>query len=424
MHDLKTQRLEQLVNEVTQKVTTRKDPSRPYIGLEHMVSCSPHLTGASPSHESISTNNVFVAGDTLFGKLRPNLRKVVIAPFPGYCSTDILVFRPVDGVESRFVGRLFQSERVHAVAVRTSIGTKMPRTSWSELKSLVVPTPPLPEQQKIAEVLDTVDEAIARTEAIIAKLKQMKQGLLHDLLTRGIDDNGELRDPICHPEQFKPSPLGPIPKAWKLPEIGSLRIKLIDGDRGPEYPNAGDLGTTGYCLFLSAENVTRDGFRFNDTIFISRRKDSLLRKGRLEREDIVVTTRGTLGNFAYFDAETPFNIIRINSGMVIIRNRGTDIQTPYLYEILRSPLVQKQIALGAYGSAQPQVNLHLLSRLRIVLPDLGEQDRILARIRTSFGRLAQEQRLYAKLRLLKQGLMEDLLTGRVRVTNLLGVGSA
>ena len=78
----------------------------------------------------------------------------------------------------------------------------------STLLSSPLCVPSLPEQRRIAEILDTLDEAIRRTEQIIAKLKQIKQGLLHDLLTRGIDENGELRDPERHPEQFKDSPLG------------------------------------------------------------------------------------------------------------------------------------------------------------------------------------------------------------------------
>jgi type I restriction enzyme S subunit len=84
-----------------------------------------------------------------------------------------------------------------------------------ELASIGVPIPSLSEQQRIAEILDAVDESIRKTEEVIAKLQQMKQGLLHDLLTRGIDDNGELRDPERHPEQFKDSELGRIPRSWE-----------------------------------------------------------------------------------------------------------------------------------------------------------------------------------------------------------------
>ena len=92
--------------------------------------------------------------------------------------------------------------------------------------------PPLPEQRRIAEILDTVDEAIRRTEQVIAKLQQMKQGLLHDLLTRGIDENGELRDPERHPEQFKDSPLGRIPREW---EVGPLERLMALTYRYPSY---------------------------------------------------------------------------------------------------------------------------------------------------------------------------------------------
>ncbi|MBK8936883.1 MAG: restriction endonuclease subunit S [Polyangiaceae bacterium] len=85
-----------------------------------------------------------------------------------------------------------------------------------------LPAPPLPEQRQIAAILDTLDDAIRKTEQIIAKLKQVKQGLLHDLLTRGIDDNGELRDPERHPEQFKDSALGRIPKGWEVSHLATV----------------------------------------------------------------------------------------------------------------------------------------------------------------------------------------------------------
>ncbi len=98
--------------------------------------------------------------------------------------------------------------------------------SSSTLREFAVPLPPLPEQRRIAEILDTLDEAIRKTEQVIAKLQQMKQGLLHDLLTRGIDENGELRDPERHPEQFKDSPLGRIPREWEVAPLENLADNL------------------------------------------------------------------------------------------------------------------------------------------------------------------------------------------------------
>ena len=185
--------LSMLVSQVDAKITVRKDPMRPYVGLENIPSRGAHLTGWSTASSSISTNSIFQAGDVLFGKLRPNLRKCVVAPFDGYCSTDILVLRANTGVVGSLAGKVLSTEQVGAAAEMTSVGTKMPRTSWKHLRELEVFCPGFPEQSKIAKVLDTLDTAIHETEAIIAKLKAVKQGLLHDLLTRGIDANGELR---------------------------------------------------------------------------------------------------------------------------------------------------------------------------------------------------------------------------------------
>ena len=94
-----------------------------------------------------------------------------------------------------------------------------------EIANLQVADVLLPEQRRIAEILDTIDEAIQKTEVLISKLKAMKQGLLHDLLTRGLDKNGKLRDPKTHPEQFKDSPLGRIPKEWNTTKLATLVIR-------------------------------------------------------------------------------------------------------------------------------------------------------------------------------------------------------
>ena len=106
----------------------------------------------------------------------------------------------------------------------------------AEWMSGEVNLPPLPEQRQIAAILDTIEDAIHKTEQIIAKLKQVKQGLLHDLLTRGIDDNGELRDPERHPEQFKDSPLGRVPWGWEVTQLGHV-LSRIEAGSSPSCPD-------------------------------------------------------------------------------------------------------------------------------------------------------------------------------------------
>ena len=92
-----------------------------------------------------------------------------------------------------------------------------------------------------------------------------------------------------------------------------LSIELIDGDRGKNYPKNDEMLEKGYCLFLNAKNVTLNGFAFDENVFITKEKDEILRKGKLNRNDIVLTTRGTIGNVGLYDGKITYDNIRINS---------------------------------------------------------------------------------------------------------------
>lgn len=105
---------------------------------------------------------------------------------------------------------------------RVAQGSTFVAVSRQDVENLQIPWCESSQNKRIAAVLDTVDEAIAKTEAVIAKLKQVRAGLLHDLLTRGLDENGQLRDPIAHPEQFQDSPIGRIPKEWEVASVNDL----------------------------------------------------------------------------------------------------------------------------------------------------------------------------------------------------------
>ena len=106
---------------------------------------------------------------------------------------------------------------------------------------------------------------------------------------------------------------------FDIVQLCDINIDVIDGDRGKNYPHQDELLEAGHCLFLSAKNVTQNGFLFADNQFITQKKDELLNNGKLMRGDIVITTRGTVGNVAICSDEVPYDNIRINSGMLIIR---------------------------------------------------------------------------------------------------------
>ncbi|MDM1542664.1 restriction endonuclease subunit S [Empedobacter sp. 189-2] len=159
-------------------------------------------------------------------------------------------------------------------------------------------------------------------------------------------------------------------------KLGSLDIKFIDGDRGKNYPKQEDLLEKGYCLFLSAKNITSDGFQLNDLVFITEEKDNLLRKGKLEDNDIIITTRGTIGNVCIYNNKIPFKNVRINSGMLIIRNESLDINTDYLYQFLKSDIFRERTRTFAFGAAVPQLPISTLVNIKINLPPLETQKRI------------------------------------------------
>jgi type I restriction enzyme, S subunit len=160
---------------------------------------------------------------------------------------------------------------------------------------------------------------------------------------------------------------------WHTTTLQNAPLEIIDGDRGTNYPSQVEFSASGHCLFLNAGNVTTSGFNFSDCAFITSKKDALLRKGKLVRNDVVLTTRGTIGNSAYFDDSVPFDYIRINSGMVVLRARKPALQSRYLYLFIRSALFHSQVAALQTGSAQPQLPIRDINRIKIPIPPPDEQ---------------------------------------------------
>ena len=161
---------------------------------------------------------------------------------------------------------------------------------------------------------------------------------------------------------------------WKEYKLGDAPLWIIDGDRGKNYPSQNEFQNCGYCLFLSTKNVRPYGFDFSDCQFISYEKDQLLRKGKLNRYDLVLTTRGTVGNVGYYSDNVQYENIRINSGMVIIRPKIEFLFPKFNFYIFRH--LQKDFATFTTGSAQPQLPIRDLNEIEILLPPLSEQKSI------------------------------------------------
>jgi len=162
---------------------------------------------------------------------------------------------------------------------------------------------------------------------------------------------------------------------WRECKLGDAPLEILDGDRGKNYPSQDEFQASGYCLFLSTKNVRVDGFDFSDCQYISKERDELLRKGKLKKNDIVLTTRGTIGNIGFFDDYVEFKNVRINSGMVIVRPNANKLLPSFNYYIFRK-LQKNDFYTFTTGSAQPQLPIKDLKEIEISLPPLPEQKAI------------------------------------------------
>lgn len=265
------------------------------------------------------------------------------------CGTGSFYVTPSDAVNSDYLVEYIRSPAAIECFERASTGATMPNTSNKTLAGLRVPIPPLEEQKRIVAVLDAAFEGLTRAkENAEANLQNARE-----LFESGFE------------AQLSNSTSETTSHHFGDPDI----LEIIDGDRGKSYPKKADFQPTGYCLFLSTKNVRQNGFKFDDCQFISEQKDNELRKGKLRRRDVVMTTRGTIGNIGLYSDGVPFDEVRINSGMLILRPNEERLSANYLFEALRSRVVSEQIEEQTSGAAQPQLPIRTLKELKLTIPN-------------------------------------------------------
>jgi hypothetical protein len=215
-------------------------------------------------------------GDVVYNTMRLWQGVADVASEDCNVSPAYIVCKPRVPVWPRYFAHAFKTPEMVAKFKSKSEGVASDRFRlyFHQFAKIELNLPPLQEQRRIAEILDTVDEALRKTEQVIAKLEQVKAGLLHDLLTRGIDENGELRDPEKRPQDFKESELGLIPKGW---EVEPLRAVTLRVDYGVSVPlhDSGEVPVLRMNNF-SAGEATIDDLRFSDS---PKAKNLLLRDG-------------------------------------------------------------------------------------------------------------------------------------------------
>jgi len=308
-----------------------------------------------------------------------------------------------------FVTQVARSDAYKRHIESLAAGAAQVNISPSQIESFRFYAPPKPEQTKIAEILSTVDRAIEQTQALIAKQQRIKNGLMQDLLTRGIDEYGKLRSEETY--EFEDSPLGRIPVEWEVNQLRSYLSYLSYGFTNP-MPTVNDGPYMVTAANISNGVVQYDGCRRTS---IEAYKHLLTKKSRPEIGDILITKDGTLGRLAIVD-QVP---LCINQSVAVLRPKE-DVNNDYLKMLLETPACQERILADAGGSTIKHIYISKIDKMLVAVPqDTNEQEAIKLRLKSHSVQLHHTEQQLKKLGRLKIALMQDLLTGEVPVTPLL-----
>ncbi len=343
---------------------------------------------------------------------RATLGEAAIAAVPLTTNQGFKNIIPNETTDEVFTYYLLKTLR--PAMLRLASGTTFPEISKKDFSKIRIQRPIRTEQERIGALLDTADEAIAKTEAVIAKLRQVRTGLIHDLLTCGLDENGHIRDPITHPEQFQNSPLGSIPCDWEVLQLRDTIERVYDY-RGRTPLKIGMAWGGGDIPALSANNVEMGQINFSKESHqgSSDLYERWMTQGDTEEGDVLMTMEAPLGNIA----QVPDNRRYILSQRVILLRPKTQRFTKdYLALQMAGPRFQKELIRQSSGSTAVGIQRAKLELMHIAVPRRREEQDCAAQIvRLHDKQIRQHEAELIKLQSIKTGLMDDLLTGRVRV---------
>jgi len=324
------------------------------------------------------------------------------------CGYHLALIRPnADIVDPTYLAKQLSTSRVARYFSLHASGSTRYGLPISAIESVEIPTPPKPEQTKIAEILSTVDRAIEQTEALIAKQQRIKTGLMQDLLTRGIDEHSNLRSEQTH--KFKDSPLGRIPVEWDAITIGDrANVKRGASPRPIQDPKwwGGQIG----WVRISDVTAARK-YLLHTTQQLS--KQGVQHSILIQPGDVILSICATIGRPIMTTSP-----VCIHDGFVWFDGLNESIDREWFYYYLLSK--EEALANSRQTGTQGNLNTEIVSHTDLLLPrSMQEQKRIVKTLATIDRQIDQSASHLWKLRSLKTALIQDLLTGKKRVTTLL-----
>lgn len=328
---------------------------------------------------AISGKYPFTVGDIVYSKIRPYLRKAILADFDGLCSADMYPLSPATGVSAGFMLAVLLGDRFSAFAESVSARSGIPKINREELAAFHVPLPPEPEQRAIAEALSDVDELLGALEALIAKKRAIKQAAMQQLLT------GKTRLPGFSGE-------------WETKRLGD--IATIAMGRTPSRQNSALWGRGHVWLSiadLDGKVVDRSSEQVTDLAAASMR--------RVAKGTLLMSFKLSIGRLCFAgcdlftnEAICSFTDLRANAEFLYYALGRTDYS-----------LYGKQAVKGY------TLNSESLRTVEVILPEPDEQSAIATVLSDMDAEITALEARREKTQAIKQGMMQQLLTGRVRL---------
>ncbi|MDH4429120.1 MULTISPECIES: restriction endonuclease subunit S [Pseudomonas] len=363
------------------------------VAPDHIESSTGRLLAKQTAEEqrAISGKYVFESGDIVYSKIRPYLRKAVLASFAGLCSADMYPLKPAADVSSGFIFATVLSYRFSKYAESVSVRSGMPKINRAELAEFTLGLPPLPEQRAIATALSDVDALLVALERLIAKKRDLKQATMQQLLT------GQSRLPGFYGD-------------WQVRLLGDLINSCSSGatprrDQPDFYK--GDIRwiTSGELNY----NVITDTVEKITSEAVAQTNLKVIPKGTFLMAITGLEAAGTRGSCAIVGEPSTTN----QSCMAIFPT--SELLTDYLfhYYVFRGDALALQYC---QGSKQQSYTAKLVRKLPISVPPTTEEQTAIATVLSDMDdELAALEKRLAKTRALKQGMMQELLTGRTRL---------
>ena len=358
----------------------------------------------------IKNDDVLITKDGTIGKVA----FVTKCPEKAILNSGVLVLRCKDGsYDHQYLYYILNSvyfEKFISIALGGSTINHLYQRVFEQFE-FPAPTS-LPEQRKIVRILSTVDAVIEKTEAAIAKYKAIKAGMMCDLFTRGIDDaTGKLRPSYEEaPELYRESELGLVPKEWEVVRIEEVSTLVTNGFVGVATPyyETSDNGVK----YLYGTNIRKNEITFDDIRYVNRLFHNKQAKSQLRIGDMLTVQSGHIGT----SAVVPDNLGDANChALIITRFVLSEIYPWFVSYYLNSDMGMQGLEKLFIGSTIKHINTSELAKHLILKPQIEEQKAISKRIDSTEFLLRNDFQNLSKMQNLKQALMSELLTGKVRV---------